>query len=807
MMRGRQIGNWIGNRESPQSPPEESLVIEHPQTRSVWRWIPVILLLLLILAVAWWMRREGDYRLFISSLRDGKVQSIEFQPYSGSAFVKITEEKRLTGVADWLRDARAPDRRFGVVGAADCQMRITMADGSVKTIWMGQTGPLRSGGTLVQSNAYVLVRGDGWERVAFSGGLSALYLRLPVSDQLPFSSVPPVGPMISPYVAAATAPTNLGEVDPSIAQTLINRGQWGAARRMLARALALNPNDPMAQQFMVDVQARIRIRLPQVIQELERQLPENPPKLDRANYLQLREKLLDATLMAEMGDAKLAELHKRLKLARPQPQLEDFREILRLGGGPADRYGTRDIAWSPDGATIASCGADGRVRIWETLNGELLESFPAAVGDKIYFSDDGRKVWVWNDQSRTWWDVTTGKPTEEGKVADDRRKSFLRFDVVDADVLTIYEAKEGSTRKKVLVGHAGMLKLGKTSPDDDEIVTFAQDKVLSIWGDGAPRGIDELSVYERMRRIKDLAGPAVFLQDGSVLTFAQGGIVLPATPRRVKAAARAERLLVEMEKDALAVVQPDEKKVYPIKKPEGSCGRAAISPDGKNVAVGNLDGSVRLIDAESGQEIASLKCTPTRNRNWAAVEFSADGGWVMACGVGFVSVWNKEGREQIFYTDKAAVEGIAATFTPDGKGMAIIYKDSGLRILKSNLRESEAVGWDQVAQREPTFSSDGRWLAAIDKGGGVSLYNSAGTAGAHIPVSSSTTAADVLQFNDDGSVLLIKSNDSSVRLVEVPSGRELRRLVMREAAWLDLPASFSPDGKSLIAGKILWGVE
>src|SRR5205085_4120807 len=123
-------------------------------------------------------------------------------------------------------------------------------------------------------------------------------------------------------------------------------------------------------------------------------------------------------------------------------------------------------------------------------------------------------------------------------------------------------------------------------------------------------------------------------------------IDLPTEARQVQYSARAQRLLVSMADGKLSVVQPDEKKIYPLTQPEGSCGRPAISADGKTVAIANVDGSVRLLDVDSGASVSTLLCTPLRNRKWAAVEFSADGGWVMACGVGFVSVWNKQSREQ-----------------------------------------------------------------------------------------------------------------------------------------------------------------
>jgi len=180
----------------------------------------------------------------------------------------------------------------------------------------------------------------------------------------------------------------------------------------------------------------------------------------------------------------------------------------------------------------------------------------------------------------------------------------------------------------------------------------------------------------------------------------------------------------------------------------------------------------------------------------------------MACGVGFVSVWNTQTREQVFYSEKAAVEGVTAGFTPDGKGMAIIYKDGGLRMLKSNLKESQAIGWDQLAMRELAFSKDGRWVASIVKNGEVEVFDFLATLICHVAVKASTKSSEPMKFNDDGSLLLVKAEGGSVRLVEVPSGRELRRLTMKDSSnWLEMPCSFSPDGKYLIAGPMVWGVE
>src|SRR6266850_2411282 len=444
MMRGRQIGTWIGKREATEPAPEAKWSTEDPPRRkSIWRRAPAILLLVLIVAVAWWVRREGGYRRFIASLREGTVRSVEFQPYPNSGFVRIDDNKGIAAVADWLRDARPLGRQYGALAAADCEMRIVMADGSVKHLWLGATGPMRSGGILVQSNAYIMLKGDGWERVAFSSSLSGIYMKLPVSAQLPFNSIPVAGPPVMFSGIVTTAPVLSSEVDFSAAQILLQRGQMGQARRMLARAFAADANNFMAQQLLTDTETRIRIRLPEVIRELERELPANAAKLEREKYLQLRERLMEVTLMTEPGDPKVTELRQRLSNARPEARVEEFKEILRLGGAALERYAIRDFAWSPDGASIATCGDDGRVRVWETIGGELLESFPAAVGQKIYFSADGQQVWVCNDQARTWWDVTTGKAAQEAKVREEQKRFEYRAYASASDKIALTRTRDG----------------------------------------------------------------------------------------------------------------------------------------------------------------------------------------------------------------------------------------------------------------------------------------------------------------------------------------------------------------------------
>src|SRR5689334_3893323 len=114
MMRGRQIGTWIGNRQAAANAVDESNATEEGPRRSLfWRFAPIVLLVFVIIAVAWWVRREGTFHRFISGLREGKIQYVEFQPYPDSAFVRVDDQRGVSAVVEWLKDAQANDRRYG----------------------------------------------------------------------------------------------------------------------------------------------------------------------------------------------------------------------------------------------------------------------------------------------------------------------------------------------------------------------------------------------------------------------------------------------------------------------------------------------------------------------------------------------------------------------------------------------------------------------------------------------------------------------------------------------------------------------
>ena len=78
----------------------------------------------------------------------------------------------------------------------------------------------------------------------------------------------------------------------------------------------------------------------------------------------------------------------------------------------AHAFGVSSVAYSPDGKTLASTGADGRIKLWEVATGKeqatlLVSTSPAT---PVVYSPDGKTL-ASADVAVTLWDVARGKET------------------------------------------------------------------------------------------------------------------------------------------------------------------------------------------------------------------------------------------------------------------------------------------------------------------------------------------------------------------------------------------------------------
>jgi WD40 repeat protein len=531
-----------------------------------------------------------------------------------------------------------------------------------------------------------------------------------------------------------------------------------------------------------------------------------------------QELVLPATV--EPGNAEIRKPGQGVRCDRQGDPLPP-RALARLGTlRYRHPYGSRALAFSRDGKTLASAGSDS-IRLFDARTGKLLHQFPcyrnpeelrnfspsdptlvalgfAAEGRLLALEDHGASAVLYEAATgKKCWQITKTNPhlgtfSPDGKtlaIVDQSGIGITLRDLVTGKKLHEIGDQESLATAVGFSPDGKVLASGEAGEKNDKI---------RFWDVASGKELRQVA----LNRVSAYA--LAFLPDGKTLAVVYGtsGAKVLAT----------EGLAGDEADFALALRDATTgKELRLLCKDSRLAGPMALAPDGKTLAV-TTGGSVRLLDLATGQDREHLS-----GHQWPveALAFSPNGKTLTsAAGDRTIRLWETVTGKQLRQTDLPGATLYQHIFlSPDSRWAGWIDGSYDLRVMDLSTRKEvahrlldagtpkETAHFLQViGPTEVTFSQDSRivafWVPELPdrETGEMRLWDTA--SGSELS-RWRARAPWSIALSPDGRLMALGASDD-IRLCERKTGKELYRLNVHRHS----PAgvgflSFSPDGKRL----------
>jgi eukaryotic-like serine/threonine-protein kinase len=417
------------------------------------------------------------------------------------------------------------------------------------------------------------------------------------------------------------------------------------------------------------------------------------------------------------------------------------------------------VAWSPDGALLVSCGAEGKIKAWDPDSGLELPPFEASPQQRVMiraaFSPDGRLLGVVggdvpNPTARaTLFDVRTRRVVRElaGHSTMPQGISFSP----DGQYVATSATAEGTVKIwpaapvpafVSLEGHYQTVWTAAFSPQGNRIATGSLDQTARIWD-------AETGALLQTFLVRFPVVSLAFSHDGARLTTVgpentacvwkvETGEKAPEAwpgPSHLRGHSRAV-LAVAWSPDDQWVATGSKDKTARIWNAatgvacltlaghEGSIRAIAFAPDGKLLATGSADGTARLWSTSSGQ---CLRVLTNHGGGVLSLAFSPKEHLLATgSGDGSARLWDTD-TGRLVHLLSGHINGVSSVaFSPDGQ--RLVTTPGGSDLYANFTREMRVLFWDVASGRQLLAlpAHDNAIYAATFDPGGSRLLTASG---------------------------------------------------------------------------------